>query len=56
MKRYLFNVFAAGVLATQAVGYGFNEDDGLVDACFNMDNILEDDIDDVVLVSVEPIN
>jgi hypothetical protein len=54
MKKYIFNVLVAGMVATQAVGYGVNEDDGLVDACFHMDKVFEDDIDDVVLISVEP--
>lgn len=56
MKKYIFNVLVAGIVAAQAVGYGVNEDDGLVDACFHMDNVFEDDIDDVVLISVEPMN
>lgn len=56
MKKYLFNVLvAAGVVAAQVYGYGFNEDDALVDACFNMSSsdVPEDSIEDIKLVSVE---
>ena len=55
MKKYFFNVFAAGVLATQAMGMGYNEDEALMDACMSMDvkAFPEDEISDVVLDHVE---
>ena len=31
MKKYFFNVFAAGVLATQAMGMGYNQDEALME-------------------------
>ena len=46
MKKYIFNVFAAGVLATQAMGMGYNEDEALK-------AFPEDEISDVVLDHVE---
>lgn len=55
MKKYFFNVFAAGVLATQAMGMGYNQDEALMDACLSMDikAFPEDEISDVVLDHVE---
>lgn len=55
MKKYVFNVLVAGVLATQAVGHGYNEDDGMLDACLSlsMTDYPEDEISDVVLDHVE---
>ena len=58
MKKYFFNVFAAGMLAAQVVGLGFNEDDALMDACLSMhdSSIPEDDIEEVLLDHIEFIN
>ena len=55
MKKYFFNVFAAGVLATQAMGMGYNQDEALMDACLNLSisDYPEDEISDVVLDHVE---
>lgn len=55
MKKYIFNVFAAGMLATQAVGFGYNQDEALMDACLSMSasDYPEDDIEDIVLAKIE---
>lgn len=56
MKKYIFKVMVCTGALFTAVGYGYNADQGMQDACHQMSkagDYPEDDIMDVCLIKVE---